>query len=193
MIEFRDVRNFTKLSSQTVPFWPMCLTTASPSTLLFSDGATRTIRWFDFSEMKLKDKALPYVKEQFLADISYAHDEYGEFLISANGYGGVFVYNTNTSQLQWFMKGRQPGMKRDLDVGGITSDGRGNLFVCDFANECIEMFSMLDGSYLGSLVIEEQGLGSPRLARFCKEMSSLIVYYYGRSISKVELVYNNDE
>ena len=81
-------------------------------------------------------------------------------------------------------------MEEDLNAFGVTSDDHGILFVCDEGNKCIQMFSVSDGQYLGSLIKKvDQDFGVPLLARCCKDMSSLIVYDHSGWISKVELMY----
>ena len=142
--------------------------------------------------MKVKAKAIPLKDRGNVTDISYAYDEYGEILISAHGRGGVFAYKTETGKLQWSLKEKQPGMEKDMDAHRITTDDRGNLFVSDYANRCMQMFSVSDGRYLGCLFRDkERELGAPVEVRCCKEMSFLVVIDSNKWISKVELMYNN--
>ena len=63
-----------------------------------------------------------------------------------------------------------------MDFRGIAADGHGRLFVCDFNNYVIQMFSVSDGQYLGCLIKEgEQSLGKPARISCCKMMPSLVV------------------
>ena len=69
-------------------------------------------------------------------------------------------------------------MHKDINPNGITTDGRGNLFVCDNNNGCVQKFST-DGSYLGTVLpeAEEKELGQPWKIRWCDDLSVLFVVY----------------
>ena len=55
------------------------------------------------------------------------------------------------------------------------SDGC-HLFVCDFNNNAIQMFSVSDGQYLGLLIREgEKNLGKPARISYCEIKYSLVV------------------
>ena len=57
----------------------------------------------------------------------------------------VTAYSVKTL---WSLRDFQPdGMKSQMKPSGITTDGRGRLFICDTANECILIFDT-DGTYL---------------------------------------------
>ena len=141
--------------------------------------------------MKPKDKSIQLETGSILEDITCAQDGEDEFLISAHYEGGIFAFKTRTGLLEWSVKGKLPGMNEDLKAHSITSDDNGNLFVCDISNECMQMFSVSDGRYLGCLFREgEHGLGYPCYALWSKEMSSLIVLDGNKWISKVELEYD---
>ena len=48
----------------------------------------------------------------------------------------------------WSVHGFLPdGMKSKIKPSGITTDGRGHLFICDIFNECIQILDT-DGTYL---------------------------------------------
>ena len=67
-------------------------------------------------------------------------------------------------------------MKKAIGPQGVTSDGYGHLFVCDVHNACIQLFSVSDGKYFGTYLMRgEEGLGTPRLIRWCRNTSSLVV------------------
>ena len=52
-------------------------------------------------------------------------------------------------------------MENEMEAWGVTADGCGHLYVSDWANECIQMFT-IDGDYLGPVLKKgEQGLGTP--------------------------------
>ena len=62
--------------------------------------------------------------------------------------GGIFAGDTNTHL--WSIHGGVGG-KKMIECVSVTTDNRGHLFVCNTANQCIQVFST-DGVYLGCLV-----------------------------------------
>ena len=77
-----------------------------------------------------------------------------DYFISTNGYKGVFTYNGDLEKLDWNVKGRLTGMKKDVSLWGVTSDGHGHLLLRDTENRCIQMFSVTDGRYMGDVLRE---------------------------------------
>ena len=64
-----------------------------------------------------------------------------------------------------------------LSPQGLTIDGKGQLYICDPNNGCIQMFSS-GGEYKGVLLRQgEQGLGTPWSVRWCNSKSLLIVLH----------------
>ena len=60
---------------------------------------------------------------------------------------------------------------------GLTTDGKGQLYICDPNNACIQMFSS-GGEYRGVLLRQgEQGLGTPWSVRWCNSKSLLVVLH----------------
>ena len=58
----------------------------------------------------------------------------------------------------------------------MVADRKGRLFVKDMNNKCIQMFSALDGQYLGCLIKEgEKGLGLLGKICFSASTSQLLV------------------
>ena len=100
-----------------------------------------------------------------------------------SGLSGIYARNWY-KQLLWSVEGAVDG-KTEIRCVSVATDGRGHLFVCDEANECIQLFST-DGLYIGCLVRQgEHGLGEPRLVRWCKKSSSLIVAHSTKSAAIV--------
>ena len=126
----------------------------SSSTLLYTDVSTMpiTVRWLYCSNKKLRDDSIQFVTKEGATNVIHAQDEDDEFLMSAHGKGGIYVYNSTTGTLEWCVKGRQPGMGKDLDAGNIAADDEGHIFVCDIGNGGIQMFSVSDGRCLGCLI-----------------------------------------
>ena len=67
--------------------------------------------------------------------------------------------------------------EKPLSPQGLTTDGKGQLYVCDFYNRCIQIFST-NGKYKGVLLRRgEQGLGTPWSVRWCSSKSLLAVLH----------------
>ena len=84
--------------------------------------------------------------------------------------------------LKWSVEGNLPGMQESLYAVSLTDNPqRDYLFVSDGSNgntgnSCIQMFSILDGQYLGCLIKEgEQGLGNPGTIAWHSASHSLAV------------------
>ena len=89
-----------------------------------------------------------------------------------HGLSGIYARSL-ANQLLWNIEGAIDG-QQEIRCVSFATDGRGHLFVCDEANECIQLFST-NGLYIGRLIKSgEHGLGTPRLVRWCKKTSSLI-------------------
>ena len=188
MIEFRDTRDFTRtLQIYTVPSShnPGVICTAAPSVLLYVDASKspRDVHWLDLSESKPKPaagKRILRVQQDIFRDMSFTKVGDKELLIVVGGDGGLFAYDTDTEKLEWKVEGALPAMKYKFSAFGVATDGRGHLFVADFANPnkdgngCIQMFSVADGRYLGCLMKDKEQLGNPLRIVWCKNTSSLL-------------------
>ena len=123
------------------------------------------------------DKRIFHVQEAFILDMCCVQDEGKQFFAAAADILGVSSYNTETGKREWNVRGRVDlsGMEKDMSACGVTTDGRGHLFVGDMNNKCIQMFSVSDGQYLGCLI---RDLGDPARIRWWEEKSSLFVMCY---------------
>ena len=72
------------------------------------------------------------------------------------------------------MEGKVTGMEHALYALGVTTDGRGHLFVADDNNKSIHMFSTSEGQYLGRLIKGVETLGNPARVQWSTETSSLL-------------------
>ena len=98
-------------------------------------------------------------------------------LVTTGGYRKLYAYATDTGALECSLGGNLPGMDKEMEAQGVTTDGRGHLFVCDGnpGNGCVQMFSS-GGRYLGYLLREgEADLGEPSRIQWNQETSSLVV------------------
>ena len=140
------------------------------------------IQRLDLSELLPKPigkKHTIQTKLNEIYDMYCSQDGDKQLLFVAAGLDGLFVYNINTGKLEWKVDRKPPGMEKDMDCLGVTTDKRGHLFVCDWknGNRCIHLFRASDGQYLGCLMKDEEKLGAPGNIHWCKKTSSLISVY----------------
>ena len=183
MIEFLDSESLDSVG-RTVPVspnrvGPLC---KSPSNKLrFADTSQRpnVIRWVD-----------SWASGSLLTHTSF-HETFRMIETKSGGkklviitYGNyhsirgeLHAYNTKTDELEWSVGDvLLPGMKSVIKAQGLTVDDQGHLLVCDTNNECVQMFRVADGKYLGPLIKEgEHNLGLPRFIGWSSRLSSLIV------------------
>ena len=178
MIEFRHLNHLWKiiLSHSVAPHEPRGLCALSPSVMVYVDHTEARCRlhWLDCDEPKPKSGVLvrnmTHVGE---ADSLLCCVRDGETrLLIFGSQDGIFAYNLETEKVRW----KQPGLEKLMDVRGVITDGRGRLYVCDFTNYAIQMFSVSDGQYLGCLIkAGDQDLWRPWRVEWCETRSSLIV------------------
>ena len=188
-IEFRDMSDLGRviLSHFVAPHKPgrMC-TALTPSTLLYSDmsKSPREIHCLDLSGSEPQPaagKPVIHTKQNRIRDICYVKDGDKQLLVVAAKQEGIHAYNTITDRLEWSANGKLPGMGKEMSATGVTTDGRGHLFVADYngGNICIQMFSTA-GQYLGCL-IKDEDLGSPARIQWCDETSSILAAFHKNS------------
>ena len=182
VIHFYDVKNFKEMlhCCSVTPHLPGRLCTSSPTTLLYLDYTQKPcqVRALDCSSSTPKPaKNIIHVPQQSgIYDICCVTHNNKQLLYITHGYKGLFTYNTRTDQPDWNFTGNVPGMKKAIGPQGVTSDSNGHLFVCDVHNACIQLFSVTNGKYFGTYLMKgEEGLGTPRLIRWCRNTASLVV------------------
>ena len=113
-----------------------------------------------------------------------------QLIITARGNDGLTAFsNVRSGRLEWNMKGELPGMTKSMCAEGVTTDGRGHIFVCDVRNKYIHMFTTA-GYKKAIWKGDEQGLGRPLSIRWCDKTSSLNVIHmlYGEyKFSKIRV------
>ena len=181
MIHFYDVNNFKEVVQccSVAPHLPGRLCTSSPSTLMYLDYSKKPceVRWLDCSgatpNTGMNITRVP--QHSGIYDICcLTHN----MLIITHGYKGLCAYNTQNDKLEWSVAGNLRLMKKPIGAQGVTTDGRGHLFVCDAHNAAVQMFSVAEGKYIRALLNEGmQGFGTPRLVRWCRNTSSLVVVH----------------
>ena len=86
------------------------------------------------------------------------------------------AFSQDSKHVKWHIHGSLQGTTDHIRVSGVTSDDRGNLFVCDFANKCVHLFKAEDGTHLGVLLRQgEAGLGVSRKVGWCCKASTLVI------------------
>ena len=106
----------------------------------------------------------------FATDICTAQLNGEKVLVATSSEAGVLIgsegepkIDRKTNQLDIIMKSRS-----------ITADRDGNVFVCDYNNECVHRFNKYD--HMGVLLkAGDHGLGKPVMIRWCNSMPYLIV------------------
>ena len=190
-IEFRDASDLNRviLTHSVAPLEPgiMCTGTA-PSTLLFVDASKRPreVHWLDLSDGQPKPaagKRVIHTKMHDIYGMCFAQDGDQKLLVytasqTLCGDGKIFVHNMVTDKLEWEVDGNLPGMPRNLFALHVVSDGRGHLFVGDRRNGCIQIFSVVDGQYLGCLMKDVEDFRETYRIYWSEKTSSLICSCY---------------
>ena len=166
------------------PHIPFRLCAATPSTLLYADTSKQQweIHWLDLSELEPKQAAgkcvIHAANNTPTRDLCFTQNGDRQLLIVIY-FDGIVAYNTETDKVEWEVHGTLPGMEQAMDPWGVTTDGRGHLFVGDFknGNKSIQIFSVLDGHYLGCLMKDVDAYGAPARIRWCDSKSSLLAAF----------------
>ena len=206
-IEFRDTNDLAQIlyAHSVAPHKPGRLCTVGSSFLLYEDQSKmpRNIHWLDCNEAKpklLKERSFT-IPPSYLYDIIAVRIGPDEMIIGIGCDSGIHCYSTTTKSLKWEVAGQMPGILPGIPLGtiyatGVTTDGCGHLFVSDYGwdgNNCIHMFSVSDGQYLGCLIKEgEQGVGYPRKISWHSASHSLAVAHgvgYSWSLSMINMKY----
>ena len=182
MLEFYDASGlFKPLYTHVVaPHEPVMLCAAKSSALLYVDWSKIPfeVQWWDLSDAQPKPaagKRVIHTQQRNIRDMCYVQNGGKELLIIAAGREGVFAYSTLLDKLEWKVDGTLPEMKKDIAAYGVATDGHSHLFVADYDNHCIQMFSASDGSYLRCLVVKgTKSLGQPDKIRWCEKSSFLL-------------------
>ena len=161
------------------PRSPGALCKATPHTLLYVDESKkpREVHWLDFSGSKPKpaaEKSVIHTEQAEIRDMCFSQSGDKQLLAVAGGDGGLFAYNTETDKLEWKADKAAHGMEHDMNAWGVSTDGYNHLFVADYRNQCIQMFSVSDGQYLRCLVKDTKSLDGLRRIRWYEPTSSLV-------------------
>ena len=143
----------------------------TPSTLLYEDTSKspREVHCLDLSGAEPKPaagKRVIHTELDNITDMCVVQDGDEQVLIVAH-MNGVFAYNTETDE-------PVPKIRYDMEAGGLTTDGRGHLWVIDDGDKSIKTYSVSDGKYLGSLKKDLEEFGPPDKICWLEETSSLL-------------------
>ena len=126
---------------------------------------------------------LPYTTQVYL---DHHHDylqDHNDMCFAYEGTTKIFSVEPDYEVIEafsvkklWRLEDYEPdGMEFVMEPSGITADGRGHLFICDTANNCIQIFDT-DGTYLCPVNCNgEVKLGTPDRVAWSKTESALVV------------------
>ena len=186
-IVFRPTEDLNRILHihSVAPHRPMRLCTTTASTLLYEDWtkSTREVHWLDVSDAQPKPaagKCVIHTQLYRMYDMCAIHNGDKHLLVAAAGEDGLFAYNMKRDQLEWKVDVKPHGMEKYMEASGVTTDGRGHLFVCDSfnGNRCIQMFSVSNGKYLACLLKDVERIGTPARICWCEKTSSLLAAFW---------------
>ena len=181
-IEIRDVNDLKKVlhSHSMAPQGPALLYAATPLTIMYLDANTKpySVHWLNLTDVQSKiaaGKGVIHIEldDTSIRDMCLVQEGDKQIVVVAGGDGGLFAYDTETGKLEWKVKEKPSEMMNAINTRGVTTDGHGHLFVCNTANECIQMFSASDGQYLGRLMRGVETIGYPAKVHWNAETSTL--------------------
>ena len=132
----------------------------SSNTLLFVDKSE------DMFEVRRLDcsKSVPVLCDDFTKTRAEDFMNYilverhaGMKLLVVAGCTFIDAHNLNSSEVAWTNED-VTGMEKEFRPRSLSTDGHGHLYVVDLDNDCVHMFSLDDGSHMGVVLSEEEGL-----------------------------------
>ena len=187
-IDFHDSSNLHKvILTHTVESFPDIICTPTPSSLLYAgrDVQSVEVKRLDctMSPPKLIEENY-FLTEHYLNDMCPINLENNKHLVvtthadnDKEGFS-ICAHDPDKKIMAWSVT--ETLAEKPLSPQGLTTDGKGQLYLCDWNNECIQMFS-LGGEYKGILLRHgEQGLENPWAVRWCTSKSLLIVLHKTR-------------
>ena len=199
VIEFYDESDLrTVLHTYSVaPDHPgrLCVSTSSPGTLVYTDCKPnkQVVRWLDCRRYPpvLKNTRtniqVQLVGDHSVQDMCCVSFRRNGLLVTAQSYGGVYAYIVGSDNLKWHIGGYHRGIDKWMNAVGITSNGRGQLFVSDMSNSCIQMLST-NGTFLGTVLRRGKlGLGNPQRIRWCDKANSLVIAHEKQGLFSIDV------
>ena len=182
-IEFRNKENLSEilLSISVAPHQPESMCTVSPSVLVYKDTSTRPVQlhWLDCSGTEPKLLGITAnVNLNGVQDMCVVQSENEKLLIViSRDKNDIHAYSCSTGQLKYSIEKKIPS--GSFVSFGVAGDSNGHLFVSDYTKNCIYMFSVSDGQYVGCFLNNgDQGLEYPRRLRWAQTSSSLVIEHF---------------
>ena len=178
------------------PDYPFRLytSTASPGIMLYTicKPNKQVVKWLDCSSdpptLKNARTNIQLVGNQFIEDMCLVTRGKTNLLVTTQNFGGVYAFVAGTDNLRWYFGGYHRGIDKWINAVGITSNGRGHLFVSDIGNNCIQMLST-DGTFLGSVLRGgKNGLGNPQRIRWCSKSNSLVIAHKRQGLFSIDVI-----
>ena len=181
-IEFlsENLDQVLKKTESVAPYKAGRLCTMPPSNLLFVDESKspREIRWMDCTkEPKVLERVIS-TNHKDIWEIQFSREGGLVLVIAAPGSEGFHAYQQFSGRLKWSVVDKLPTLEKKIWPCGMAKDEKGRLFVCDSSdgNNCIQMFRVVDGNYLGCLIKKgDKGLQNIAEVLLCEEIKSLAV------------------
>ena len=136
-IEFRDVNNLQKivLNFTTKPRQPAKLLSLSPTSLMYWDSSSSSLVTVDCRSSPPCQRPLTgKLPKNKITDMCFVDGEDSKLIVVVFKDGSLCVFSAISSELQWQAKQEMPHTRvaqQPLRAGGVTTDGRGHLFVSD--------------------------------------------------------------
>ena len=165
---------------------PGVLCSAGVSTLLYVDTSKspQEVCWLDCSTLPPKPAAdkqpIHLPADAQVKGICCVNSGGKLYVVCAPNTGGIFAYNTALNRIEWEFKEIPATIKSSnnisLNVRGITTDGRGFIFVSDYDNKNVLILTA-DGVYMGTVLDLNDVGGQPGTLCWCESLSSLVVAF----------------
>ena len=164
-----------------------------PGMLVYHDCREKGefVKWLDCSSYPpIRNSTLTKIQPRcyVLQDMCCVTCEEKQLLVTAH-YGGVQAYLVGTDQLEWSLTlgAAQPWMNKDINAVSVTTNGCGQLLVCDISNNCILVLST-DGTFLSTVRKSgDHGLGDPLGIRCCRKTKSVVVAHKKESLFGISI------
>ena len=131
------------------PHQPELICSVSPSVLVYKDTSTRPVQlhWLDCSGAKPKLLGITAnASLNSVHDMCVLQSENEKLLIViSRDRNEIQVYNCSTGQLKYSIEKKIPS--GSFVSFGVAGDGDDHLFITDYKNNCIYMFSVSDGHW----------------------------------------------
>ena len=178
-IEFRDVNSLdeVRLSYSVAPHEPGALCTESTGTLLFVDKEKIPLK-----VRRLDCCTSPPEEIDLVTTIEGTDSIFNILSIECKNQKLIIVerdvateaYLPDSTEL-WSIGGSLPGVEGQFDPYGLAADDHGHLLLCDLERDCVRMFSLDDGSYMGVVLSTEQDIERPFDISRCNNKSMYII------------------